>query len=98
MLGILARAVVGKNKVIQEEQLIGSLGRATGRDDIIYKTVRNTRDRINKKLYDGFGLNEAIKMADNKYWLEERYLQTSKNIRSAAKPEIKPNFFLDYRD
>ncbi|MCM1324950.1 MAG: hypothetical protein NC218_12635 [Acetobacter sp.] len=78
MLGILAQAANSKNKLVDEEQLIGSLERATGKDDIIYKTVRNTRDRINKKLHNGLGLPEVVKMTDGKYQLEERYLRSSR--------------------
>lgn len=98
MLRILARAATSKNKVVQEEYLISSLERATGRDDIIYKTVRNTRDRINKKLHDGLGLlSEVVKIANNSYQLEEGYLHPSKGIASKGKQEFKPNFFLDFR-
>lgn len=78
MLRILARAVSEKTKTVTEAQLIGSLERATGKD-CIYKTVRNTRDRINKKLYGELGLASVIRMNDNKYELDERYLRPQKN-------------------
>jgi len=78
MLSSLVRAANSKGRIITEDQLIGSLERATGRDDVIYKTVRNARDRINRKLCNGLGLTEVIRMVDRKYQLEGRYLYPSK--------------------
>lgn len=77
MLGILCRAVKNANKTIVEEQLVGSLERATGKD-CDFKTVRNTRDRLNAKFQDGLGLPNVVKLDDGKYGLEERFLRAHK--------------------
>lgn len=77
MLGILARVMTSKNKTVQEQQLAGSLGRATGKY-CDFKTVRNTRDRLNTKIQDGLGLPNVIKLDDGKYGLDERFLRAHK--------------------
>lgn len=87
MLGILVRAANSSNKTVTEGQLVGSLERATGKN-CIYKTARNTRNRLNAKLQDRLGLVNVIKMDDGKYSLEERYLRPQKK---------KSDFFRDNR-
>lgn len=77
MLGILARAAANKNKTVQEEQLVGSLERATGKY-CDFKTVRNTRDRLNAKFQDDLGLPNVVKLGNGKYELEERFLRSHK--------------------
>lgn len=77
MLGILVRAANSSNKTVVEEQLVGSLERATG-DSHNYKTVRNARDRVNTKLLKVLGLPNVIKLDGGKYGLEERYLRSHK--------------------
>lgn len=77
MLGILGRATKGKNKTVVEQQLFGSLERATGKY-CDFKTVRNTRDRLNAKFQDGLGLPNVVKLDDGKYGLEERFLRAHK--------------------
>lgn len=77
MLGILVRAAKSENKTIVEQQLVGSLGRATNKD-CDFKMVRNTRDRLNTKFQSGLGLPNVVKLDDGKYGLEERYLRLSK--------------------
>ncbi len=77
MLGILSRAIASKVKTVTEEQLAGSLERATGKN-CIYKTVRNTRDRLNAKFQSGLGLSNVVKSDNGEYELEERYLRLPK--------------------
>lgn len=78
MLGILARATISKSKTVQEQQLVGSLERATGKC-CDFKTARNTRDRLNAKFQAKLGLSSVVKLDNGKYGLEERYLRLSKN-------------------
>lgn len=77
MLSILGRAAKGKNKTVVEQQLVGSLERATNKD-CEFKMVRNTRDRLNAKFQSGLGLPNVVKLDDGKYGLEERYLRLPK--------------------
>ncbi len=77
MLGILARAVTSKNNDVQEEQLASSLERATGKY-CDFKTVRNTRNRLNAKLQNELWLPNVVKLDGGKYGLEERFLRSHK--------------------
>lgn len=77
MLSILGRATNSKNKTVIEQQLVGSLERATDKD-CEFKMVRNTRDRLNAKFQSGLGLPDVVKLDDGKYGLEERYLRLPK--------------------
>lgn len=77
MLGILGRAAKSKNKTVAEQQLVGSLERATGKY-CDFKTVRNTRDRLNAKFQDGLELPNVVKLDDGEYGLEERFLRAHK--------------------
>lgn len=77
MLSILGRVANSKNKTVVEQQLVGSLERATDKD-CEFKMVRNTRDRLNAKFQSGLGLPNVVKLDDGKYGLEERYLRLPK--------------------